>query len=309
MSAYISSNTYIAYEYLGTANSGSTWEIDNILITEGSAPPPPSGVDTVSIYDIQYTTNTSGSSNYNGSQVYTGGIVSAVRDDSTFFLTSGYGPWTGIYVYSNDYFLVEGDSVVFEAEVVEYYELTELKDLINLQVISSGNIIVPNYCNTAAAGSEEFEGCFVEVSNAICNNDNAGFGEWIVNDGSGDLIIDDLFYAFTPVLNQSYNVAGVVTFSYGNFKLLPRNGSDVSGFISVSETSRNNIDIYPNPIDFGMLNIESNDNSPLCIYDFSGKLLYSKILNKGINKINVDFLNKGLYLIKINSTVFNISKI
>ena len=160
LSAYISSNTYIAYEYLGTANSGSTWEIDNILITEGSAPPPPSGVDTVSIYDIQYTTNTSGSSNYNGSQVYTGGIVSAVRDDSTFFLTSGYGPWTGIYVYSNDYFLVEGDSVVFEAEIVEYYELTGAKDLINLQVISSGNIIVPNYCNTAAAGSEEFEELF-----------------------------------------------------------------------------------------------------------------------------------------------------
>ena len=309
LSSYISSNTYIAYEYLGTANSGSTWEIDNILITEGSAPPPPSGVDTVSIYDIQYTTNTSGSSNYNGSQVYTGGIVSAVRDDSSFYLTSGIGPWTGIYVYSDDYFLAEGDSVIFEAEVVEYYELTELKDLVNLQVISSGNIIVPNFCNTAAAGSEEFEGCFVEVSNAICNNDNAGFGEWIVNDGSGDLIIDDLFYAFTPVLNQSYNVTGVVTFSYGNFKLLPRNGSDVSGFISVSEISRNNIYIYPNPLNDEILNIETKDISPVNIYDFSGKLLYSKMLNKGINKINVDFLNKGLYFIKINSSIFNFSKI
>ena len=182
-------------------------------------------------------------------------------------------------MYSNDYFLAEGDSVIFEAEVVEYYELTELKDLVNLQVISSGNIIVPNFCNTAAAGSEEFEGCFVEVSNAICNNDNAGFGEWIVNDGSGDLIIDDLFYAFTPVLNQSYNVTGVVTFSYGNFKLLPRNGSDVSGFISI-ENSRNNVDIYPNPLNDGILNIETNDVSPVNIYDFSGKLLYSTILNK-----------------------------
>ena len=212
-------------------------------------------------------------------------------------------------MYSDDYFLAEGDSVIFEAEVVEYYELTELKDLVNLQVISSGNIILPNFCNTAAAGSEEFEGCFVEVSNAICNNDNAGFGEWIVNDGSGDLIIDDLFYAFTPVLNQSYNVAGVVTFSYGNFKLLPRNGSDVSGFISVSEISRKNIYIYPNPLNYGILNIETKDISPVNIYDFSGKLLYSKMLNKGINKINVDFLNKGLYFIKINSSIFNFSKI
>ena len=79
-----------------------------------------------------------------------------------------------------------------ELEDAKWFSKTELKDLVNLQVISSGNIIVPNFCNTAAAGSEEFEGCFVEVSNAICNNDNAGFGEWIINDGSGDVSVDDL---------------------------------------------------------------------------------------------------------------------
>ena len=87
---YISSTTYIAYEYLGSANSGSTWEIDNIKITEGSAPPPPPpGIDSVSIYDIQFNNNTNGASNYEGSQVYTGGIVTAVRDDSSFYLNSG----------------------------------------------------------------------------------------------------------------------------------------------------------------------------------------------------------------------------
>ena len=106
MSAYISNSTYIAYEYLGSANSGSTWEIDNILITEGSCS---SGhhleVDTLSIYDIQNTTNTNGMSNYDGSQVYTGGIVTAVRDDSSFYLASGSGAWSGIYVYSKDYLL------------------------------------------------------------------------------------------------------------------------------------------------------------------------------------------------------------
>ena len=140
---YISSTTYIAYEYLGSANSGSTWEIDNIKITEGSAPPPPPpGIDSVSIYDIQFNNNTNGASNYEGSQVYTGGIVTAVRDDSSFYLNSGSGAWSGIYVYSNDYLLSEGDSVVLDAEVDEYYELTELKNVTNLQVISSGNIFL-----------------------------------------------------------------------------------------------------------------------------------------------------------------------
>ena len=310
LTSYISSTTCIAYEYLGSANSGSTWEIDNIKITEGSAPPPPPpGIDTVSIYDIQFNNNTNGASNYEGSQVYTGGIVTAVRDDSSFYLTSGSGAWSGVYVYSNDYLLYEGDSVVLDAEVDEYYELTELKNVANLQVISSGNIFSPNYCNTAAADSEEFEGCFVEVSNAICNNDNAGFGEWIVNDGSGDLIIDDLFYAFTPILNQSYTVSGVITFSYGAFKLLPRNGSDVAGFISVNETTENVFYMYPNPLSQSNLNITLQNNSNVSLFNLSGQLIKTYQLKSGNNSVNLDFLNKGLYMIKCNSKTFTIAKI
>ena len=306
---YISSTTYIAYEYLGSANSGSTWEIDNIKITEGSAPPPPPpGIDTVSIYDIQFNNNTNGASNYEGSQVYTGGIVTAVRDDSSFYLTSGSGAWSGIYVYSNDYLLSEGDSVVLDAEVDEYYELTELKNVTNLQVISSGNIFSPSYCNTAAADSEEFEGCFVEVSNAICNNDNAGFGEWIVNDGSGDLIIDDLLFAFTPILNQIYSVSGVVTFSYGAFKLLPRNGSDVAGFMSVNENTENGFYMYPNPLNQSNLNITLQNNSDIRIFNLSGQLIKTYQLKSGNNILNLDFLKKGLYMIKCNSKIYTIAK-
>lgn len=306
---YISSTTYIAYEYLGSANSGSTWEIDNIKITEGSAPPPPPpGIDTVSIYDIQFNNNTNGASNYEGSQVYTGGIVTAVRDDSSFYLTSGSGAWSGIYVYSNDYLLSEGDSVVLDAEVDEYYELTELKNVTNLQVISSGNFFSPSYCNTAAADSEEFEGCFVEVSNAICNNDNAGFGEWIVNDGSGDLIIDDLLFAFTPILNQIYSVRGVVTFSYGAFKLLPRNGSDVAGFISVNETTENSFYMYPNPLNQSNLNITLQNNSDIRLFNLSGQLIKTYHLKSGNNILNLDFLENGLYIIKSNSKTYTIAK-
>mgnify|MGYP003329540103 FL=1 len=309
LSAYISSSTYIAYEYLGSANSGSTWEIDNIKINEGSAPPPPPpGIDTVSIYDIQFNNNTNGASNYEGSQVYTGGIVTAVRDASSFYLTSGSGAWSGVYVYSKDYLLSEGDSVVLDAEVDEYYELTELKNVTNLQVISSGNIFSPSYCNTAAANSEEFEGCFVEVSNAICNNDNAGFGEWIVNDGSGDLIIDDLFFAFTPILNQSYSVTGVVTFSYGAFKLLPRNGSDVAGFISVNETTENVFYMYPNPLNQSNLNITLQNNSNVSLFNLSGQLIKTYQLKSGNNSVNLDFLKKGLYIIKCNSRTYTIAK-
>tara|TARA_B100001093_G_scaffold482116_1_gene513452 strand:+ start:776 stop:2155 length:1380 start_codon:yes stop_codon:yes gene_type:complete len=310
LSSYISSSTYIAYEYLGSANSGSTWEIDNILITEGSAPPPPPpGIDTVSIYDIQFTTNTNGMSNYDGSQVYTGGIVSAVRDDSSFYLASGSGAWSGVYVYSFDYLLSEGDSVVMDAEVAEYYDLTELKNISNVQVISSGNIPNVNNCNTAAANSEEFEGCLVKVTNATCNNDNPGFGEWIINDGSGDVSVDDLIYAHTATLNTSYNVTGVTTFSYGAYKLLPRSSADISEFVSVNEYNNNDFTFYPNPLNDNLLNISVLEPVLISIFDYSGKLVDNQRLNKGLNSIQLSNLNSGLYFIKCKSEIYWLSKI
>ena len=104
----------------------------------------------------------------------------------------------GYTFYSQDYLLSEGDSVVMDAEVAEFYDLTELKNISNLQVISSGNMPVINNCNSSA-NSEEFEGCLVKVTNATCNNDNPGFGEWIINDGSGDVSVDDLIYAHTNI--------------------------------------------------------------------------------------------------------------
>ena len=310
LTSYISSTTYIAYEYLGSANSGSTWEIDNIKITEGSAPPPPPpGIDTVSIYDIQFNNNTNGASNYEGSQVYTGGIVTAVRDDSSFYLTSGSGAWSGVYVYSNDYLLSEGDSVTLTGEVDEYYELTEIKNVTNLTVVSSGNTPITNSCSSGAASSEEFEGCLIEVVNANCNNDNAGFGEWIVNDGTGDVIIDDLFYVFIPNLNTNYNVKGALTYSYGAYKLLPRNSNDVSVFVSVLENKNEVLKLYPNPLNQTNLNITIENNSIVNLFDLSGQLIKTYQLKSGNNSLNLDFLNKGLYMFKCNLKTFTIAKI
>ena len=310
VSAYISSTTYIAYEYLGSSNSGSTWEIDNIKINEGSTPPPPPpGIDTLSIYDIQFNNNSNGASNYEGSQVYTGGIVYVVRDDSSFNIASGSGPWSGVYVYSNDYLLSVGDSITLTAEVDEYYELTELKSVNNLTVVSSGNTPITNNCSTGAASSEEFEGCLIGVNNANCNNDNAGFGEWIVNDGTGDVIIDDFFYAFVPNLNANYNVKGVLTYSYGAFKLLPRNSGDVSVFVSVLENKDEIINIFPNPLNETYLNITLNTNNTLSLFDISGKSIQTFNLKSGNNKLNLDFLNKGMYIIECNSKTYTIAKI
>jgi hypothetical protein len=311
LSAYKSANTYVAFEYFGSSNSGSTWEIDNIFINEGSAPPPPPpGVDTLSIYDIQFTTDPNGVSLHTGDQVYTGGIVSAFCDDSTFYLSSGTGAWSGIYVYSKDHILSVGDSVILEAEVDEFYDLTELKNVTSLVTMSSSNPINPNLCSTAAVNMEEFEGCLVKVNDAVCNDDNPNnFGEWIINDGSGDLIVDDLLFAYTPMLNSSYNVTGLSTFKFNAFKLLPRNDSDVEQFVSISEKSADLISYYPNPVNDGILNVSLEFCSIFEIYDLNGKLISRYNLSKGFQQINIKFLNSGFYIININGNSYRLSVI
>jgi len=273
-------------------------------------PPPPTGLDTVSIYNIQYTPNSNGSSSYDGSQVYTGGIVTALRSDSTFYLSSGSGPWSGIYVFSDFFNLNVGDSVTLNAEVVEYFELTELKNITNLQVISSGNSTNANSCNTAAVSTEEFEGCLVKVSDAICNNTNAGFGEWVINDGSGDINVDDLLYDYpNPTMNSVYDVTGIVDFSFSEFKLLPRSSSDVSQSVSIDESSITNFDFYPNPLNSDNLNVEVDKNSSIIIYDYSGQIIRSFYLKPGINNLNLSNISKGLYLIKYGFETYMFSKI
>ena len=175
--------------------------------------------------------------------------------------------------------------------------------------MNSGNTPITNNCSTGAASSEEFEGCLIEVTNANCNNDNAGFGEWIVNDGTGDVVVDDLFYAFVPNLNTNYNVKGAVTYSYGAFKLLPRNSGDVSVFVSVEENKDAILKIFPNPLNQTYLNININTNNTLSLFDLSGKLIKTFDLKSGNNSLNLEFLNKGLYMVECNSKTYTIAKI
>ena len=156
---------------------------------------------------------------------------------------------------------------------------------------------------------EEFEGCFVKVTDAICNDDNPGFGEWIINDGSGDLYVDDLMFAYTPIFNNSYNVTGLSTFSYGAFKLLPRNASDVEQFVSISEQLGDLVSLFPNPVSDGVLNVNIDNFSSFEIFDLNGKLMSQFNLNKGVQKINIQFLNPGFYIINMNGKSYRLSVI
>ena len=119
--------------------------------------------------------------------------------------------------------------------------------------------------------------------------------------------MDDLIYAHTPTLNTSYNVTGVTTFSYGAYKLLPRSAADVSEFVSIEELTNKEFIFYPNPLNDNLLNISVLEQVTISIHDFSGKLVKTQTLNKGLNSIQLSYLNSGLYFIKFKSKVYSLS--
>ncbi len=268
------------------------------------------------IYEIQYSEV--GPSPLEGVQVITYGIVTAVCNYG-FFLQNGAGAWNGIFVYEWGSNVNQGDEIDITATVAEYYDKTELTDIIEDTILSSGNSL-PEAVSlvTIEVNQEDYEGVLVQVENAECINDSLGNGEWLVNDGSGEVMIDDLIYGFIPVIGEIYNITGVVDYAYGSFRIEPRYSSDIS-ISSISQEDVVNIDFnlynFPNPfnptttISFSVTQTSSFVN--LEIYNMKGqkvKQLVNETLLAGQHNVmwngKDEFgkeITSGLYFYKLVS--------
>ena len=196
----------------------------------------------ISIHDIQYT-NTAGDgtypSDYNGSTVTTGGIVTGVKSNKTFFIeSSSGGAWSGIYVYDKNNSVSLGDSLIITGEVYEYYELTEINDISAFQKVSSGNPLpIPVQISTNDVNSDEaYESVLITIHDLLVIQKPTG-KNWKVDDGSGECTISDGFYNIisngytTPKNDSLKSISGIINYSYGNYLLNPRNINDYDTLI------------------------------------------------------------------------------
>ncbi|MCK4807082.1 MAG: hypothetical protein KAT09_05525, partial [Candidatus Aegiribacteria sp.] len=193
------------------------------------------GGDVYTCYEIQ---GQQSSSPFTGQTVSVTGIV-IVGGDEYYSSSSAYavimdacgGAWHGLTFYGNDVgSLNRGDSVTVTGEVQEYYYFTELINLSDVVVHSTGHTLPnPESVDTGDAGQEQWESVLVTVSDVTVTEDDLGFGEWAVDDGSGDIRIDDLGdYSYSPSIDDTFSeVIGVCWYSYDNFKIEPRNDSDL----------------------------------------------------------------------------------
>ncbi|MCD6366733.1 MAG: T9SS type A sorting domain-containing protein, partial [Bacteroidales bacterium] len=264
-------------------------QIDSVAISTTTVP-------SVSIHDIQYTTI--GDSPYAGQAVNTGGIVTGIALAGQFFVQAGPGAWDGIYVYDNQQTVAVGDSVTFTATVSEFNGLTELSGIANFVVVSTGNSLYAPVVITSGTMDEQYEGVLVKVNNANCTVADAGNGMWTIDDGSGAVNTDDVIFHFTATAGTHYDVTGIGYYSFGEFKILPRDANDITISSGIEDVNNESvISVFPNPA-VNYFTIQTNQRiASVELFNVVGEKIHT--FEGNLVNYSVSAYNSGVYFVKI----------
>lgn len=229
--------------------------------------------DTITtIHQIQYTTEASGNSPYTDQVVTTTGIVTAIHGTAGFYLQNGTGLWNGLYIFKNVQSIsmpALGDSIIVRGKVVEYYNLTEIKDIEYLIVCSSNNPLPAALTLTADQINESTEGILINAQNYKCIHDGAGnhwTSKYIKPEAPNDTLkVFRQLYELMPIVGKRYHITGVVSYNYGAYKIAPRNADDIIEIEENIAPTITDINIYPEPPVVGQITfVQStiNDDGP-----------------------------------------------
>jgi hypothetical protein len=185
------------------------------------------------IYDIQFTTDPSGISPLLDQTVTVRGFVTAIggSGSGSFFIQDAATAWSGVQVYGSNAGVAIGDDVTATGTVLEYYEHTEVDmgGTPSYTVNSSGN---PAYTvpllDVATGLAEAWESMIIRIEGVTCDTAMDGNGVWYFHDASASGGGDDWMYdAYVPAIGTCYDLQGVNYYSYDEFKINPRDASEV----------------------------------------------------------------------------------
>ncbi|MBD1379914.1 5'-nucleotidase C-terminal domain-containing protein [Metabacillus arenae] len=182
-----------------------------------SEEPPAEEVTVKAIQDIRVT---------NGGKAAVEGTVTAIfvaggqanvyiQDDTAGIIVRGAGLENKVQV---------GDKIRAEGETFQYYDMAQLNATSDKVTIIEKNAGTPSPQDiTSTDLTEAVEGEYVQIKNIEIDSVN-GYGEHTAHDENGTFIIDSELVE----VNKSYDaVAGVVDYSFGSYRLVPRNSADV----------------------------------------------------------------------------------
>jgi len=261
------------------------------------------------IYDIQGQTDVSP---LDGDIVTTSGVVTALVRADGFVIQDGETPWNGLYVYyGSDAAPTDvqiGDELEIQGQVGWYYGLTQLASIISTNTVSTGNTVNPISLTTQETNEEKYESMLATISSAECVSAILDHGEYEFNDGSGVATIDDKIWSYTaddewvPVFGDDYTITGIISYSFDLYRVYPRDINDVTTS-SIEGNQINGLEIFPNPVNNGVVYLTANTNiSKVNVFNVVGQNVKSiQGINENQTSINVTDLNKGMYILKIET--------
>lgn len=143
--------------------------------------------------------------------------------------------YSGIYVYvSSSSSLTSpalGDKIAVTGKVDDYYGQTQIGNVEQIDILTASKgipdavAVLPAAIKTGGADAMSYNSVFVKVENVKVTAEADSYDEFEVTDG---LLFDDYLYDYTnPALDSEFTyIQGILTFSFGNSKILPRSEDD-----------------------------------------------------------------------------------
>ena len=213
----------------------------------------------IRIRDIQYTPYANGNSGaIGGTVVVRGTVVGGSTDLGMIFVQDDTAPWSGIMLRGDESIrgLVTGQDVTVTGVVEERFNVTTVGSAVLTTDHGTAAVPAPVELTTGVfetivvtdgtPAAEQWEGMLTKFSNLSVTSSNAddpsgNFGEVLVDDGSGDMRVDDsgtwkAMYTndptqtgkiFLAVGTTIESITGVMYFSFNFYKLEPRTETDL----------------------------------------------------------------------------------
>jgi len=227
-----------------------------------------------------------------GHTVTVSGVVTADLEDNSDYvhIQNGTGEWSGIWVRGPgiDDSIVRGDSITVTGIVEVVFGVPRIGEILSDNVLvheSDLPLPEPELLSTETfrigvtnynANAEPWKGVLIEfidleLTDDDPDNNNHIFREFVVDDGSGGMRVDEgpgssswlSTYSVNPADNPVQlirsgttidRLVGIMYFSFSNYKLVPRGPDDFVNLVSVTDRVEDGIpqafDLtqnYPNP--------------------------------------------------------------
>lgn len=286
-------------------------------------------------------------SGYEGYTVTLQGVINTDPTDfvGDYYMQDAQAMWSGIWVNNDANTYNKGDEVSVIGDIEESFNITRI-NVISSSLVTAGVgeyapiVVTTGEVTTGGVNAEAYEDVLVRVENLTVTNPfpdgYPGFGEFSVDDGSGEIRVDDLASAYsgqgadtTYPLNAHIDyIIALGYYSFGNNKLIPRDSLDV-GPVSTA-IKDNNLSVpadfmlsqnFPNPFNPTTeieYNIAAAGNYSINIYNILGqrlKTLISTNLPVGSYKVQWDgtdenhqFVGSGIYFYSLKGKNLNLTK-